>query len=229
MPIQKVSCVLSSLSLFKKKVKYDKGFDLLNCDVMGNWTYFSILKKNVIIRLNVNKKKKSIFFSTKVLIYKYKYYTYFNINKITTRSNEIKNIVKIHFTRSNVFPSILVEKFENDLDALRKYLLVFTISIGTFNKLTKFTGWKKKNTNFIIMLSNFIYNILFNSSYITHTLYVKNIKKSFFAMLPVLQKINFKYLIIKDRSFFSKIKTKKKTNIKRRLSRKMTYVCPIKM
>lgn len=224
--------ILIVLSWFRKKrIKFGKKQHFYNIDLFNHMLFFYVFKTNTYIWLNCNKKKKKkgLFKFVNDVVYRYRYYLYNIINKITTRENDIKNIVKIRFTKSNVFSSILVEKFETDVEAVLKYFLVFTISIGTFNKLTKFTGWKKKNTNFIIMLSNFIYNILFNSGYITHTLLVKNVKKSFFAMLPVLQKIKFKYLIIKDRSFFSKIKTKKKTNIKRRLSRKMTYVCPVKM
>ncbi len=79
------------------------------------------------------------------------------------------------------------------------------------------------------MLSLLIVNILKNSPYSNYMLLVRNMKKSFFSMVLNLQYLNFKYLYIKDRTCFTLIKVKKKTHIKRRLYRKMTYLTPLKV
>lgn len=166
-----------------------------------------------------------------VLIRKYKLYYYNLYFKLLTRRVEFKNIVKIKFTKTNTFPSILIEdivKQKTNWQEEKRFFLLFTISMGTFRKLTNYLGWKKKNTNYVIMLSKFLFSILNTKSYFKYILLIKNIKKSFFFMLPELQKLKFKYLYIKDRCFFTKIKVKKKTYIKRRFYRKMTYMCPIK-
>ena len=219
------------MDLYKKKsLISEKNYYFIDIDIFNHITYFSIFKKNILLRFSKNNNNKffKMYYKNIDLINKYNYYFYNLINTMQCRNNEIKNVVKINFTKSNIFSSVLVEKFGFLEESFLKNSLIFTISLGTFNKLTKFTGWKKKNVNFVVMLSNFLYNILINSGYMVHTLWVKNIKKNFIAMLPVLQNIKFKYLVIKDKSFFSKVKTKKKANIKRRFSRKMTYMCPIK-
>lgn len=156
---------------------------------------------------------------------RYRYYLYVLANKIITKQVEFRNVLKIKFTKSNIFPSIFVKSPKNS----ENNELLFTISLGTFRKLTKYLGWKKKNINYVVMLSLLIVNILKNSPYHNYILLVRNLKKSFFSMLLNLQYLNFKYLYVIDRTCFTKIKVKKKTHIKRRLYRKMTYLCPLKV
>lgn len=161
------------MDLYKKKsLLSEKNYYFVNIDVFNYITYFLILKKNILLRFNKNNNNK--FFKIRYyninLINKYKYYFYKLITNMQYRNNEIKNIVKINFTRSNIHSSILVEKFGFLEENFLKSSLMFTISLGTFSKLTKFTGWKKKNVNFVVMLSKFLYNILINSGYMIHTL-----------------------------------------------------------
>lgn len=53
-----------------------------------------------------------------------------------SRSVLFKNIVKIKFTKSNIFPSILIKKTLDETN----HDMLFTISLGTFRKLTKYLG-----------------------------------------------------------------------------------------
>lgn len=79
------------------------------------------------------------------------------------------------------------------------------------------------------MLSIFIKNMVNFLNTLNYLFVIKNLKNNFFFMLENFKELNFKYLFILDRSFFSKIKVKKKTYIKRRFYRKMTYNSPLKM
>lgn len=189
---------------------------------LSNDSFQKITKKNKLIKFQ----KQIIDFS---LILKYKFYFYLIKNQLIKKVGVIRNVLKIKFTKSNIFPSILAEINPNKIYRNKRNKLLFTISLGTFRKLTKYLGWKKKNTNYIVMLSLLLVNILKKSSYNCYTLFIKNIKKTFFSLLINLQYLDFKYLTVKDNSYFTIIKVKKKTNIKRRLSRKMTYLCPLKV
>lgn len=70
------------------------------------------------------------------ILFQYKYYLYILANRLITRQLEFRNILKIKFTKSNIFPSIFVRNVKND----EQHELLFTISLGTFRKLTKYLG-----------------------------------------------------------------------------------------
>jgi len=48
-------------------------------------------------------------------------------------------------------------------------------------------------------------------------------------MLNDFKKLNYKFMQIKDISHFTKIKSKKKTYLKRRITRKLIYLNPLKV
>lgn len=60
-------------------------------------------------------------------------------------------------------------------------------------------------------------------------IFVNNIKNTFFLFLKYLKKIKFNNIVIKDTVNYTKIKSKKKTYIKRRISRKLNYLNPLKI
>lgn len=162
----------------------------------------------------------------------------FKIRKTLNYKNEYRNILKIKFTKSNIFTSIIMDKitmnfkkslFKKAYKVQFNKSLLFTMSLGVFKQLTKILFWKKKNINYIIMLSIFIKNTVNFLKTLNYLFVIKNLKNNFFFMLENFKELNFKYLFILDRSYFSKIKVKKKTYIKRRFYRKMTYNSPLKM
>lgn len=140
--------------------------------------------------------------------------------KILNKVLPFSNILQFRFTSCNMHSSIFIQpqKLKDN-----RLILLFTVSLGVFKKLYDVPQWKKKNNNYKILVSTFFVKMLYKLKFKPYWLNVINIKQSFYTMLLDLSKINFKYLRIFDKSCYSKIKVKKKTYIKRRFSRKMTY------
>jgi len=88
--------------------------------------------------------------------------------------------------------------------------------------------WKKKNTRYKKLMADFITKIILLLNLKFYWFIIKNCKNTFFLMLKKFKLIKFKFLIILDKTFFTKIKLKKKASLKRRITRKLTYLNPLK-
>ncbi len=88
--------------------------------------------------------------------------------------------------------------------------------------------WKKKNQRYKDLIFNFFVKLLIYTKFNINFFVIKNIKSSFFVFFKYFKKIKYDYMIIKDTINFTKIKLKKKTYLKRRISRKLIYVNPLK-
>ena len=66
-------------------------------------------KRREALLYKYNKRKKISSKSFIKLVIRYRYYLYVLSNKIITKQVEFRNILKIKFTKSNVFPSIFVK------------------------------------------------------------------------------------------------------------------------
>lgn len=126
---------------------------------------------------------------------------------------------KLVYSKSNMHINIISRK------------LIYGLSIGEFmNIIGKNSAlWKKKNPRYKDLIFNFFTKILIYTKFNINFFIIKNIKNSFFIFFKYLKRIKYNYLLIKDSINFTKIKSKKKTYLKRRISRKLTYVNPLKV
>lgn len=144
---------------------------------------------------------------------------YINFNKSLIRKKIIPNKFTIFFSKSNLHLSIISKK------------LIYSISIGKYMSLIGPSKaiWKKKNNRYKKLLFNFIYKLILFTKLKFMYIFVNNIKNTFFLFLKYLKKIKFNNIVIKDTVNYTKIKSKKKTYIKRRISRKLNYLNPLKI
>ncbi len=117
------------------------------------------------------------------------------------------------------------------VNLISKKRLVFSLSIGEYMSLIGKGRalWKKKNPRYKKLISEFLVKIVSYSLFSIFWLEIKNMKNSFFLMLNDFKKLNYKFMQIKDISHFTKIKSKKKTYLKRRITRKLIYLNPLKV
>jgi hypothetical protein len=129
------------------------------------------------------------------------------------------------FSKMNIFYS----KSNMHISLISKNT-IFSLSIGKYIKLLGIAQalWKKKNNKYKDLIFNFIFKIIKYTQFNPYFIIIKGIKNNFFFFLKYLKSINYTNLIIKDSINFTKIKNKKKTYIKRRISRKLQYVNPLK-
>lgn len=109
--------------------------------------------------------------------------------------------------------------------------LVFNMCIGEYQTLIgpNRALWKKKNVKYKKLMFELFYQLLEYSHFNINFIYIKNFKNTFLLFLKYLKFINFIKILIKDTTHYTRIKLKKKTYIKRRISRKLNYINPLKM
>lgn len=162
-------------------------------------------------------KKQINFFSLKKKYILYQKVVLFSLPKNIPVSN---NRFRLFFTKSNMYLSLI-----------NNNLLMYGLSIGEYQTLIgpNRALWRKKNNKYKKLMFDFFYKLIFHLNLSFNFIVVKNLKNTFFLFIKYLKKINYNNLLIKDTVYYTKIKQKKKTYIKRRISRKLTYINPLKM
>lgn len=142
----------------------------------------------------------------------------FNLN-LRKKKTLNKNKFIMFFSKSNVNLSLVSKK------------LLYTLSIGKYISLIgpNRSLWKKKNNRYKKLIFEFFYKLISLTKFRISLVYVKNIRNTFFLFLKYLKKINYSRILIKDTIHYTKVKKKKKTYIKRRISRKLNYINPLKV
>lgn len=191
-----------------------------------NYTYWgkkvifdkNILNKEKKIDKKFDKKNLKEFFFENYENFLYKL-NYINFNKNLKKKIIIRNKFTIFFSKSNLHLSIISKK------------LIYGISIGKYMSLIGSSKaiWKKKNNRYKKLIFDFIYKLIFFTKIQFMYIFVKNIKNTFFLFLKYLKKIKYNNIVIKDTVNYTKVKSKKKTYIKRRISRKLNYLNPLKI
>lgn len=126
--------------------------------------------------------------------------------------------LKLTYSKSNMHLNVLSSK------------LIYSLSIGEFMSIIGKQNaiWKKKNPRYKDLIFNFFVKLLIYTKFYINFFIIKNIKNSFFIFFKYFKKVKYDYMYIKDTINFTKIKLKKKTYLKRRISRKLIYVNPLK-
>lgn len=155
-------------------------------------------------------------------ILKKKYFLVNLLNFININKN--KNIWNNRF-------NIFFKKSNTHLSAVSGSLLLYNLSIGKYIKLVgpSVALWKKKNNKYKKLIFEFFVKILIKTNFNISYIFIRNLKNSFFLFIKYFKYLKYKYLIIKDTIYYTKVKQKKKTYIKRRISRKLNYINPLKV
>lgn len=177
----------------------------------------SFLIKKIILK-KIDKKTLKEFFLSNYENYLYRF-NYINLNKRLKTTTITPNKFTIFFSKSNLHLSIISKR------------LIYSISIGKYMSLigTSKAIWKKKNNRYKKLIFDFIYKLINFTKISFKYIFVRNIKNTFFLFLKYLKKIKYDSIIIKDTVNYTKVKSKKKTYIKRRISRKLNYLNPLKV
>lgn len=143
---------------------------------------------------------------------------------------DFSNFYKNNILWKNKF-NIFFKKSNTHLSAVSGNFLLFNLSIGKYIKLVgpSVALWKKKNNKYKKLIFEFFIKILLKTKFKISFVFIKNIKNSFFLVIKYFKYLKYRYLIIKDTIYYTKIKQKKKTYIKRRISRKLNYINPLKV
>mgnify|MGYP007060892613 CR=1 FL=1 len=179
------------------------------------------IKENNSYSQLLDKVKKTIKYDKIVwLKKKYSLYQTFVLFSLKKNSYTNNNRFRLFFTKSNMYLSLISNK-----------ILLYGLSIGEYQTMIgpNRALWKKKNNKYKKLMFEFFYKLIIYLNLTFKYIIVKNLKNTFFLFIKYLKKIKYKHLLIKDTVFYTIIKQKKKTYIKRRISRKLTYINPLKM